>query len=172
MDRCRSDALPESVARSLADAVIRISSLVLEAVAAMHESGCGHGALDSRTVRVVPDGSVRLAEWGPVADQIKAAGVTVTALNARGRRELLRTTRRLRELVREHRIDTVFSFPFPGRAFVETNYIANLQRQFGKELVTAIIGTDWKRAMFSKERCGLLELEEGGERERNDGPLP
>lgn len=42
-----------------------LSSLFLEAVAAMHESGCGHGALDSRSVRIVPDGTVRLAEWGP-----------------------------------------------------------------------------------------------------------
>ena len=61
-----------------------------------------------------------LAEWGPVADQISAAGVTVTALDARGGRELLRTTRRLRELVREHRIDTVFSF------LVHANVVAAL----------------------------------------------
>ena len=61
-----------------------------------------------------------LAKWGPVADLIKAAGVTVTALNARAGRELLRTTRRLRELVREHRIDTVFSF------LVHSNVVAAL----------------------------------------------
>ena len=48
---------------SLAEAA-SLSSLFLEAVAAMHESGCGHGALDSRSVRIVPDGTVRLAEWG------------------------------------------------------------------------------------------------------------
>jgi len=59
-----------------------------------------------------------LAKWGPVADLIKAAGVTVTALNARGSRELFRTTSRLRELAREHRIDTVFSF------LVHANFIA------------------------------------------------
>jgi hypothetical protein len=51
---------------SLAEAA-SLASLVLEAVAAMHESGCGHGELDSRSVRVIPDGTVRLAEWGPDA---------------------------------------------------------------------------------------------------------
>lgn len=59
---------------SLAEAA-SLASLVLEAVAAMHESGCGHGALDSQSVRVVPDGTVKLAEWG--ADTPFPVGLTV-----------------------------------------------------------------------------------------------
>jgi hypothetical protein len=64
-----------------------LASLVLEAVAAMHESGCGHGALDSRTVRVVPDGTVRLAEWGPdtpfpvgLDDEVRQADIQAAAM--------------------------------------------------------------------------------------------
>jgi hypothetical protein len=70
---------------SLAEAA-SLASLFLEAVAAMHESGCGHGALDSRSVRVVPDGSVRLAEWGPdtpfpvgLDDEIRRADIRAAA---------------------------------------------------------------------------------------------
>jgi glycosyltransferase involved in cell wall biosynthesis len=51
-----------------------------------------------------------LSKWGPVADQIKAAGVTVTALNATRTWQLPGVVRRLRRLVRDHSIDTVFSF--------------------------------------------------------------
>lgn len=63
-----------------------LASLFLEAVAAMHESGCGHGALDSRSVRIVPDGTVRLAEWGPdtefpvgLTDEVRRADVRAAA---------------------------------------------------------------------------------------------
>lgn len=70
---------------SLAEAA-SLASLFLEAVAAMHESGCGHGALDSRSVRVVPDGTVRLAEWGPdtpfpvgLNDEIRRADIAAAA---------------------------------------------------------------------------------------------
>jgi glycosyltransferase involved in cell wall biosynthesis len=51
-----------------------------------------------------------LSMWGPVADQLCAAGISVTTFDARGPRDLLRTTRRLRDLVRGQKIDTVFSF--------------------------------------------------------------
>jgi glycosyltransferase involved in cell wall biosynthesis len=50
-----------------------------------------------------------LAHWGPVAGQIKSAGIEVTALGATGVSDLL-VVRRLITLIREHRIDTVFSF--------------------------------------------------------------
>ncbi len=50
-----------------------------------------------------------LSQWGPVADQLKAAGVTVTALGAHGSGDL-RIIRRLVHLIRERRVTTVFSF--------------------------------------------------------------
>jgi glycosyltransferase involved in cell wall biosynthesis len=51
-----------------------------------------------------------LSPWGPVADQLKEAGVTVTPLNARGVLDFPPLTRRLVKLIRSHDIDTVFSF--------------------------------------------------------------
>ena len=51
-----------------------------------------------------------LSKWGPVADQIRDAGVTVTALNATHSWQLRAVVKRLRRLVRDHSIDTVFSF--------------------------------------------------------------
>src|SRR5207244_3294756 len=50
-----------------------------------------------------------LSKWGPVADQIAAGGVTVTALNARSPLDL-RIVPRLLSLIRDHQIDTVISF--------------------------------------------------------------
>jgi glycosyltransferase involved in cell wall biosynthesis len=51
-----------------------------------------------------------LAKWGPVADQIRDAGVDVTALNAMRRWHLPRVVRELRRLVGDKSVDTVFSF--------------------------------------------------------------
>jgi glycosyltransferase involved in cell wall biosynthesis len=50
-----------------------------------------------------------LSKWGPVADQLRAAGIEVTALGAKGAWDL-RILTRFVKLAREHRIDTVFSF--------------------------------------------------------------
>lgn len=61
-----------------------------------------------------------LAGRGPVARQIEAAGITVTAFGARGARDLLWTVCRLRGLVRARGIDTVFSF------LVHANVVAAL----------------------------------------------
>src|SRR4051812_48473594 len=57
-----------------------------------------------------------LSKWGPVADQIRDAGVTVTALDATRSSQLPAVVGRLRRLVREHSIDTVFSFLFHANA--------------------------------------------------------
>lgn len=51
-----------------------------------------------------------LSPWGPVADQIRAAGVPVTALGGRGAADLPRVLWRLVRLVRRGGFDTVFSF--------------------------------------------------------------
>ena len=61
-----------------------------------------------------------LGRWGPVAEQIKASGVSVTAFGARGGRDLMSVVGRLRELVRGRGIDTVFSF------LVHANFVAAL----------------------------------------------
>jgi glycosyltransferase involved in cell wall biosynthesis len=50
-----------------------------------------------------------LSKWGPVADQIRATGITVTALNATSPRDA-RAIWRVVRLVRLRRFDTVFSF--------------------------------------------------------------
>jgi glycosyltransferase involved in cell wall biosynthesis len=51
-----------------------------------------------------------LKKWGPVADQIGAAGIEVTAFGMTSPLQLPTAVARLRQLVRERRIDTVFSF--------------------------------------------------------------
>jgi glycosyltransferase involved in cell wall biosynthesis len=60
-----------------------------------------------------PDVEVEVAclkEWGPVADQLRAAGISVTAFDVRRATQLRAAVRRLRERVRERGFDTVFSF--------------------------------------------------------------
>lgn len=51
-----------------------------------------------------------LAPWGPMADQISAAGVSVTPLNADDAFDLPLVVGRLVRLVRDQQIDTVLSF--------------------------------------------------------------
>ena len=51
-----------------------------------------------------------LAQWGPVADQLRDAGVTVTAFGARGATDFFRARKQLVRLCRERKFDTVFSF--------------------------------------------------------------
>jgi glycosyltransferase involved in cell wall biosynthesis len=51
-----------------------------------------------------------LAPWGAVADQLRDAGVRVTAFGARGAVDLVSAVRQLARLIRERQIDTVFSF--------------------------------------------------------------
>ena len=70
---------------SLAEAAA-MAGLVLEAVAAMHDAGHRHHGLDSRSVRIGLDGTVRLAGWGPNAlfptgrdDDVRRADVRAAA---------------------------------------------------------------------------------------------
>jgi glycosyltransferase involved in cell wall biosynthesis len=51
-----------------------------------------------------------LKGWGPVADQIRSAGIQATAFGARRAWQLPSAVRRLRSLVLDRKIDTVFSF--------------------------------------------------------------
>ncbi|MCC6424770.1 MAG: glycosyltransferase family 4 protein [Phycisphaerales bacterium] len=51
-----------------------------------------------------------LSPWGPVADQLKQAGIEVTAFGLTRPWQLPSAVRRLRELIGEQSIDTLFSF--------------------------------------------------------------
>lgn len=51
-----------------------------------------------------------LKKWGPVADQLRAAGLPVTAFDVQRATQLRAAVRSLRELVLERGFDTVFSF--------------------------------------------------------------
>jgi glycosyltransferase involved in cell wall biosynthesis len=64
-----------------------------------------------------------LGRWGPVADQIAAAQIPVTALNARSAIDFSILPRLIR-LIRDHQIDTVLSF------LVHANAIAAAASQF------------------------------------------
>lgn len=63
-----------------------------------------------------------LGRWGPMAEQIKAAEIEVNAFGARRPCELPGVVRRLADLVRERRIDTLFSF------LMHANTVAALAR--------------------------------------------
>jgi glycosyltransferase involved in cell wall biosynthesis len=64
-----------------------------------------------------------LSKWGPVADQLRDAGVAVHALDARGARDLPRTLARLVRLVRRGAFDTVFSFLLHANAVAAASSI-------------------------------------------------
>lgn len=51
-----------------------------------------------------------LKGWGPVADQIRDSGIDVTAFGVTSAFQTRRAVRKLGDLIREHAIDTVFSF--------------------------------------------------------------
>lgn len=66
----------------------------------------------SRRLHALPKVQVEVAalsRWGPTGDAIRAAGIEVTALDAKGVSDLW-VIRRLATLVRERQFDTVFSF--------------------------------------------------------------
>jgi hypothetical protein len=46
-----------------------LASLVLDAIGALHDAGCTHGRLDSRTVRLTPEGEVHLAGLEPARSE-------------------------------------------------------------------------------------------------------
>jgi glycosyltransferase involved in cell wall biosynthesis len=64
-----------------------------------------------------------LDQWGPVAEQLRDGGVSVTALGAAGKLDA-RVIFRLVRLIREKRIDTVFSF------LVHANAVAAVASRF------------------------------------------
>src|SRR5690349_18498677 len=73
-----------------------------------------------------------LSSWGPVADELRAAGVTVHALAAQSIRDLGVILRYL-ALVRRRNYDTVFSF------LIHANFVASIGRLFlGYRLIQSI----------------------------------
>jgi glycosyltransferase involved in cell wall biosynthesis len=69
-----------------------------------------------------------LSRWGPVADQLKAAGVPVIVFSARGAVDLISATKQLISLVRTERFDTVFSF------LIHANTVAALASPFVRDV--------------------------------------
>ena len=69
-----------------------------------------------------------LSRWGPVADQLQAAGVNVTPLNARGIGSIPMTLFRLVRLIHRGQFDTVFSF------LIHANLMAALASAFCPEV--------------------------------------
>lgn len=69
-----------------------------------------------------------LSPWGPVADQLRQAGVAVHALNARRSRDLPQIASRLVKFVRQQRFDTVFSF------LVHANTVAAMASLFLRDV--------------------------------------
>jgi len=65
-----------------------------------------------------------LSRWGPVADQLREAGVPVVAFEATGAANLFGTTRRLVSLIHRERFDVVFSF------LIHANLVASLASPF------------------------------------------
>jgi len=69
-----------------------------------------------------------LAPWGPVADQIQAGGVPVTALDADDVYDLPVVVARLVRLIRQQRIDTIFSF------LIHANAVAAMASRIVRDL--------------------------------------
>jgi glycosyltransferase involved in cell wall biosynthesis len=117
-----------------------------------------------------------LSRWGPVADQIRAAGVPVAALDATGPRDL-RVVGRLARLIRRGRFDTVFSFlvhanavaaaasPFAGNVrFLQSIQTTQpeplwhwrLQRLI-QPVADRVVGPSPSVAQVARERAGVQE---------------
>jgi glycosyltransferase involved in cell wall biosynthesis len=116
-----------------------------------------------------------LKAWGPVADQLRDAGVPVTAFGARGASQLPATVRQLRRLVRERGIDTVFSFlihantvaalavrKLPGARFLQSIQTVQprpvwhwwMQRRV-QRAAERIVVPSTAVARVARERCGV-----------------
>jgi glycosyltransferase involved in cell wall biosynthesis len=76
-----------------------------------------------------------LSPSGPVAEQLKSAGVPVTALNARGPRDLF-VIARLNGLLHEHGFDTVFSFLIHANAAAAATALANPRIRYIQSIQT------------------------------------
>lgn len=76
-----------------------------------------------------------LATWGPVADELSAAGIPVTALEAKGVTDL-GVVPRLTKLIRTRRFDTVFSFLIHANAIAAAASLRCRQTRFIQSIQT------------------------------------
>src|SRR5262249_3922489 len=82
-------------------------------------------------LRKPPDVEIEVAclsKPGPVADQLRDAGVAVISFDARGARDLIPTVRKLIGLIRDHQIDTVVSF------LIHANTVAAIATWFCRDV--------------------------------------
>src|SRR4051794_22754989 len=71
---------------------------------------------------------VSLASGGPIAEQLRAAGVHVSSLGANRAISLIGATSRLVDLIQQRNYDTVFSF------LVHANVVAALASRFARRV--------------------------------------
>jgi len=130
-------------------------------------------------LRNPPDVEVEVAclsKWGPVADQLRDAGVRVTAFDARGARDLLRVVRELIRLTKDQQIDTVFSF------LIHANTVAAIASRKLRELtVIESIQTvqrrpkwHWwlQRRIHGRAKCVVVPSSAVARRARTDCGIP
>ena len=116
-----------------------------------------------------------LKRWGPVADQLRERGIPVTAFEAERPWDLPATVRKLRELVRERRIDTVFSFlihantvaalasrKLPGVRFIQSIQTVQKKPRWHwwvqariHRCADQVVGPSTAVADVARERCGV-----------------
>ena len=115
-----------------------------------------------------------LAKWGPTADVIRDAGVTVTALDARGAWDL-GVFARLHRLVREHQIGVILSFlvhanvaaAYVGRRLPQVRIIQSIQttqarprwhwlaQRLAAGMADGIVAPSPSVAQIAEERSGI-----------------
>ena len=84
-----------------------------------------------------------LSGWGPVAHQLRDAGVEVTAFNARGSVDFISAARRLVRLCRERNIDTVFSFLIHSNAVAAASSLVLRDVRFIQSIQTTQPNPRW-----------------------------
>ena len=84
-----------------------------------------------------------LARWGPVADELRAAGVAVTAFGARGVTDVFSATRQLIRLCRARQVDTVFSFLIHANAVAAAASLALRDVRFIQSVQTTQPNPRW-----------------------------
>jgi glycosyltransferase involved in cell wall biosynthesis len=84
-----------------------------------------------------------LAEWGPVADQLRDAGVAVTALGASSVADFPMTLVRLTRLIRARQFDTVFSFLIHANAVAAVASVACPSVRFIQSIQTTQSSPRW-----------------------------
>lgn len=99
-----------------------------------------------------------LAGWGPVADQLRSAGVTVTALGAASVAALPRTLWRLGRLIRGGQFDTVFSFLIHANALAAAASVVCPSVRFLQSIQTTQPKPRWHWHLQRLVRLGAVKV--------------